>query len=197
MVDIQRVKVRAKINFGSLSVETPYILSFSVRKSRGQISTFDATLKIDDSTGNLVGDEIEIYAGEGSPSKKIFTGIIKRAQLSPCFDDPKYSFLSLSGEDVLSMLRQRKYSRRVKATKACWASINSVTRPGHKSGKFKYVKEELLFTTDDDVKKSLSLIKSSGPSAAWPILDDSTRMDKSDIELKIPFKITYQSSTGE
>lgn len=196
MVEIQQKKIRAKITFGNFTVETPYILSFNVRKSRGQISTFDATLKIDDSTGNLVGDEVEIHAGEDSPSIKIFTGIVKKAQLSPCFDDPHYSFLSISGEDVLSLLRNRKYSRRVKATKACWASINGVTRQGHKSGKFKYVKEELLFTTDDDVKKSLGTIKSSGPSAAWPPFNNSTSMDKSDRELPVQFKVTYLASGG-
>lgn len=195
MTDIQQVKIRAKVEIGTLVVETPYILSFNVRKARGQISTFDTTLKIGHNIGNITGDSVVIYAGEGSASKKIFTGIVKRAQQSPCFDDPEFSLLTVSGEDVLSLLRNRKYTRRVKATKACWASIDSVTRPGHKNGKFKYVKEEVLVVSDDDINKAYSLIKQSGPSAAWPpITSEASRVSNSDVLLNVPFKFTYKTS---
>ena len=43
---IERVKVRARIDIGGLSVSTPFVQSFNVRKQRGQISTFDASLKV-------------------------------------------------------------------------------------------------------------------------------------------------------
>ena len=55
---IELVKIRAVITIGnSLTVETPFIQSFNVRKSRGQISTFDASLKVeyDQVTGSSIG----------------------------------------------------------------------------------------------------------------------------------------------
>ena len=49
---IHMVKVRARIEIGSLRAGTPplgyanHILSFNVDKSRGKISTFSASLKV-------------------------------------------------------------------------------------------------------------------------------------------------------
>ena len=139
---ITQVKVRAKITIGnSLTVETPYILSFNVSKVRGQISTFDASLKIpgDDITRSITGDHIKIYAGTSSSytSNVVFSGIVKNITISPCWDDPQYIFMNVSGEDILSTLRGKKYTRRSTATTASWISIDGVARKGLRSGKFK------------------------------------------------------------
>ena len=141
-MSITQVKVRAKITIGgSLIVETPFILSFNVNKARGQISTFDASLKVPGSaiTGSISGDHIKIYAGSISTylSNVIFSGIVKVIRITPCWDDPQYVFMNVSGEDILSTLRGKKYTRRSTASTASWISIDGVARKGLRSGKFK------------------------------------------------------------
>lgn len=154
---IERVKIRARVSVGSQSIETPFVLSFNVRKSRGQISTFDCSLKVTSTTGsNLVGGPIEISAGEGSPTTTIFTGIVRKVTISPCFDDPEYVIMNLSGADVFSLLQNKKYTRRCVGSKTSWVTINSVSRKGLKSGKFKYKKEPVLIVTESELKDSAS-----------------------------------------
>lgn len=145
---IKRVKIRAKIKLGYITIETPFILSFNVRKSRSQSSTFDTSLKIsaNDVSGNITGENIIISAGEDSPSNTIFTGIVKKATMSPCFDDPSYVILNISGDDALSLLSGKKYTRRCKGSKSAWVTIDSVVRPGLKSGKFDYINEPVIET---------------------------------------------------
>ena len=95
---IQMIKIRAEIIIGSLYAGTPplghsnHILSFNVDKNRGQISTFSASLKVKhgEVSANIIGDSIEISCGENSPSNKIFTGLIRSANITPCRDDPMF-----------------------------------------------------------------------------------------------------------
>jgi hypothetical protein len=141
-MSITQVKVRAKITIGnSLTVETPYVLSFNVNKARGQISTFDASLKVPGSniSRSIAGDHIKIYAGSSSTynSNVIFSGIVRVIRITPCWDDPQYVFMNVSGEDILSTLRGKKYTRRSTASTASWISIDGVSRKGLRSGKFK------------------------------------------------------------
>jgi hypothetical protein len=135
---IDRVQVRARIQIGILSVSTPFIQSFNVRKQRGQISTFDASLKVshEQVSSRITGDNVKIYAGTKGGMPLIYSGLVRNAKISPCFDDPKYVILTISGADVLSLLAGKKYSRRSRATKSCWVAITGVSRPGLKSGKF-------------------------------------------------------------
>lgn len=150
---IEMVKIRAKVSVGAgLIVETPFIRSFSVSKSRGQISSFNAVLKVphDSMGGNLSGDNIAIEAGIEGNLIKIFTGMIKQAKISPSWDDPYYVDLSISGVDVLYYLQGKKFTRRCRSSKSSWVSINGVSRPGLKSGKFKYVEDPFLETSVDD-----------------------------------------------
>ena len=107
---IERRKIRAQISVGTQNVSTPYVLSFNVRKSRGQSSTFDCSLKVTSTEGaSLIGGPIEIKAGIEGQLDTIFTGIIKKVTLSPCFDDPEYVIMNLSGTDVLSLLQNKKF----------------------------------------------------------------------------------------
>lgn len=154
---IQQVKVRAKITIGnSLTAETPYVLSFNVNKVRGQISTFDASLKIlgDEINRSIAGDHIKIYAGTSGSylSNVIFSGIVKTIKISPCWDDPNYIYLNVSGEDILSMLKGKKYTRRSTASTAVWYSIDGITRKGLRSGKFK-AKANLISTVSSDTQQ--------------------------------------------
>lgn len=143
-MSIELVKVNAKIEVGSISVETPFIQSFSVNKTRGQSSTFSASLKVSATTMSSVsGGDVKIYAGVLGGTKLIYTGIVKSASLSPCWDDPGYVFLNISGTDVLSLLQGKKYTRRCIASSHTWVSIDGVARPGHRSGRFDFQIGEL------------------------------------------------------
>lgn len=137
-MSIDLVKIRATVKIGnSVSVSTPYIQSFNVRKSRGQLSTFDAALKVEyEQVNNNIGGGVSITAGTESNQNLIFTGILKKATIGPCWDDPGYVILNISGTDVLSKLQGKKYTRRCRATHSTWVSINSVNRKGLRGGTF-------------------------------------------------------------
>jgi len=162
---IQLVPIRATITIGALTVSTPYIQSFNVRKTRGQISSFDASLKVDHGaiTGSNMGGFVTISAGSSGQSK-IYTGILKKSTVSPCWDDPGYVLLNISGTDVLSHLQGKKYTRRCRATKSTWISIDSVTREGLRDGKFKK-EHQVLSTMPSAIEKAQEPTKTAMPSA--------------------------------
>lgn len=151
---ITMVKCRALVKVAGVSVETPWVQSFNVRKQRGQVSTFDASLKVRVSSVNdLISGDVEIYAGENSASNLIFTGICRSAKISPCHDDPYYVILSISGADALSLLQGKKFTRRCRGTQTSWCSITGVVRKGLKSGKFAYNTEPIIEINDGDIEK--------------------------------------------
>lgn len=161
---IHMVKVRARIQIGSMSAATPpiagaggnHILSFSVDRGRGRISTFSASLKVKsgDVSGTLQGDGVTINAGTTGGMPRVFTGIVKSANVGPCREDPGYVILNVSGEDVLSKLNGKKFSRRCRSSKGVWVSIESIVRPGLRSGRFQYQPgEPFMDTTGGDLKK--------------------------------------------
>lgn len=144
-MSITQIPCRATVNAGGLTVKTPFVLSFNVRKQRGQVSTFDASLKVLSSEigSGSAGGNVEIY-GQG---KLIFTGICRQAKISPCFDDPAYVILTISGADALSLLHGKKYTRRCRSSKAVWVGITGVVREGLRSGKFIFNQKSLFTTT--------------------------------------------------
>ena len=148
---IEMVRCRAEIEFGGIVVRTPYVLSFSVNKSRSQFSTFNASLKVshEDVGGGFMGAVVTIRAGVYGNLNTIFTGYVKKSTISPCYDDPKYVLLNISGADALSVLQGKSYTRRSRATQGVWVTIDSVVTPGLKSGKFKYVSEPTLEVSPD------------------------------------------------
>lgn len=150
---ITRVKCRAEVEVGGITVRTPFVQSFNVRKQRGQISTFDASLKVPAGSNLGGGRDVVIRAGEGSPSNIIFTGICRTAKVSPCFDDPQYVMVSVSGADKLSLLEGKKFTRRCRATNASWASITGIARKGLKSGKFTYSSESVFEIDEGKLEK--------------------------------------------
>jgi hypothetical protein len=153
---ITMVKCRAKVQVASLEVVTPYVQSFNVRKQRGQVSTFDAALKVpSDNVSSLAGGDVKIWANSGDDATKlIFTGVCRSAKISPCHDDPFYVILSISGADALSYLQGKKFTRRCRGTLASWCAITGVVRKGLKSGKFAYNTEPILETDDGNIEKA-------------------------------------------
>lgn len=136
---IDQVRVRARITVGSISVSTPFILSFNVNKARGQVGTFSAKLKVKGTvlSSQIIASAVKIEAGEGGPTNTIFTGVVKHVSIQPCWDDPTYVNMDISGEDWLSLLQGKKYTRRVTADTASWVSIDGVARKGIRGGKFR------------------------------------------------------------
>lgn len=157
-MSIIMVKVRATISIGNMTAATPplagtggnHILSFNVDRSRGRPSTFNASLKVKhgDVSGTVQGDNIEIRAGANTSSPPlIYTGIVKSANIGPCREDPGYVILNVSGEDILSTLQNKKFTRRCRGSKGVWVSIDGIVRPGMRSGVFNYVPGEPMLTT--------------------------------------------------
>lgn len=145
---IEMVKIRAEIVVGDIVAKTPsrtsqgnQILSFSVDKARGKPSSFTASLKVDGSniSGGTTGGNVVISAGEDSADPVIFTGIVKTANIAPCKEDPEFVILNLSGEDILSRLQGKKFTRRCRSSKGVWVGIEGIVRPGLRSMSFQYV----------------------------------------------------------
>jgi hypothetical protein len=157
---IEIVKVRAKVKIGNLTVgpNPPYVQSFSVTRNRNSPATCSASVKVrtsDGSGSSLTGGNLEIYAGGGgSASDKIFTGLVQTARISPCFDDPSYVILSVTGSDALSLLEGKKYTRRCRGSLSSWVSIEGVSRSGLKSGKFAVRQLDEFDVYDGNIQKA-------------------------------------------
>lgn len=148
---IERIPIRAKIIFdGITEVKTPYVLSFNVNKQRGSYSTFSASLKVPSSKVRSLKGRIVIWAGEKGNLKKIFTGIIKKKIQTPCWDDPSYQTINISGADELVKLEGMKFTRRQFLSDTSWAKITSVS-PGIKSGKLKLTNQPTLSPNDGSI----------------------------------------------
>lgn len=186
-MSIEMIKIRAIITIGSFSVSTPFILSFNVRKTRGQISTFDASLKVEAGTSIPTGDQVKIFAGTEGNEKLIFSGVVKKATISPCWDDPQYVMMNIGGEDVLGLLTGKKFTRRCKASRSAWVSIDSVVRKGLKSGKFTYKVDDILFLADAELDESTALTKAMaltdlGPWNKIKHASSDRKLEKIDLE---------------
>lgn len=187
---IERVKVRATVQIGNLSVSTPYVQSFNVRKQRGQVSTFDAALKVshDEVSGTITGGPVVISAGKDSASEVIFTGICRMAKISPCYDDPKYVILSIGGADQMSLLQGKRYTRRCRSSRSTWVAITDVVRDGLKSGKFAYTSEPTITIDGGQLNKESNVTAYTGAA----ITDKVKPKEVSDINNVRPVQIQTQ-----
>lgn len=149
---LSTVKIRAEITIGNFSVATPYILSFNVSKERNKKSTFQAAIKVNkDRLNSLIGDEITISAGENYPTL-IFTGYILQSSPSPCWDDPQYTILNISGADILYILENEQYTRLSSYTEDSWAIITGINRKAAKGTQFRLINSPVTLPTDGDSK---------------------------------------------
>jgi len=153
-MSIKLIKVRASVVFGSVTVKTPFVLSFNVMKVRNKICTFSASLKVEkNSLGSSNSGMVKISAGEDHP-KIIFTGILRHMSVAPCWDDPGYVVVNISGEDATSLLRGKSFSRRARGTKSVWATIDSVNRTGLRDGKWAYETGTVTLSPDAIVSEN-------------------------------------------
>lgn len=140
-IDLIHIRARIVCKETELEIVTPYIQSFSVNKSRGSASNFNASLKVLGENLSFVTGEVAIYAGTQDNMPLIFTGFIKKVVPSPVWDDPAYLMLNISGTDVLYRLDNKRFTRRQAYSDSTWATITSV-RDGLKSSRLKYAPQE-------------------------------------------------------
>jgi hypothetical protein len=191
-MSIEMVKCRATVSVGGVSVSTPFVQSFNVRKQRGQVSTFDASLKVNgDSVGStLTGGNVVISAGTAGSQNVIFTGICRQAKVSPCFDDPAYVILSISGADALSLLHGKKYTRRCRETLSAWVGITGVVREGLKSGRFAYKHEPTIITDSGLLDKDSKVQPNPGASN---VRDNTSKTKSSSESSSVPISVVVQN----
>jgi len=157
-MSIAQIPCRAEVCVGGLCVRTPYVLSFSVRKVRGQVGTCDASLKVRETVGGG-GSFMTVKAGEGGANKQIFAGIVTQAKIEACHDDPGYMILSVSAKDVLMLLEGKKFTRRcLSSYEGPFCVITSVARKGLRSGKWAYELGQV--TTDGGTPSKLAGVSS-------------------------------------
>lgn len=144
MATIEKQAVRAEVLLGSISaprlkIETPDVMSFNVKKARGQMSAdFSASLKVNydefTSSTSLLTEYIVIRAGFKDHLKTIFTGYIYKCMINPVKTDASKVVLSLSGKDVLSILEGQKINRRLKVNREGdepperWGVVSSIKK---------------------------------------------------------------------
>ena len=151
---IDSVKIRATITGAGFNVATPYILSFYVRKSRNELSTFNFSAKVNGSSFNSsTGGQISISVN----GELIYTGIIVAINARPCFDDPMYVIVDVSGTDIRKNLEYKQFTRRSTDSTASWALITGVVRHGLKSQKLQYTTRSSLgsgfYLSPDSLKR--------------------------------------------
>lgn len=143
MPTIDKQTVRAEVRLGSgIIIRTPNVMSFNVRKARGQMSaTFSASLKVpyDEFGGStlLLSESVVIRAGIGINFDNLpvlFTGKIYRCVINPVRTDASKVVLNVSGKDVMAIMEGQKINRRVKTYRdeesrpERWGIINNVIK---------------------------------------------------------------------
>ena len=120
MATIEREAIRASITIGNTTISTPDVMSFNVKKSRGQMAaTFSASLKMDASTMtsnslSLVNEGVVIEAGVKGRENTIFTGKVQKCTVNPIRTNASKVAVSLAGKDSMSIMEGQKINRRIK-----------------------------------------------------------------------------------
>ena len=143
-MSIEQVPIRAKISGSGFNLETPYILSFYIRKNRNELSSFNFSAKVNGTSLTGAGGGQVSFEVNGV---KIYTGIILSINARPCFDDPQYTIVDVSGTDIRKELEYKQYTRRSTDSLSSWALITGVVRKGLKSSKLNYTPRSNLGST--------------------------------------------------
>jgi len=120
MVIESKEAIRAKVETALVRgvIETPNVLSFSVRRARKQMSAnFSVSIKVrpenlvESTSGNST---IQIFAGKKGSLGLIFTGIVEKCVIQPVRSDAAKIILNMSGRDTFSVMEGQKINRRLK-----------------------------------------------------------------------------------
>jgi hypothetical protein len=108
---LKSIKADAKVTVGQFSVGTPHIISINVTKTRGQlVNTAQVQFHVDQDnkigTGTFILIEIQ--------GSLVFTGIVKRIDVSPSFRCMGEKIIRIQAEDSLYKIVNRNITRRQK-----------------------------------------------------------------------------------
>jgi hypothetical protein len=116
-ITIDREEIRAEVYLGgTLLATTPFVKNFNVNMGRSQFSTtFSVTMELLAGTVFPIGANLSIAAGTRGNLNTVFTGLIESTTAQPSFGKPSYFLVTLSGQGVLSNLKDKKFSRRLRS----------------------------------------------------------------------------------
>lgn len=135
-------RIRARVSFGSPDdasspkFETPDVKSFTVTKSRGNLSSqFSASIEIPSDFAIPAGEDIVIEAGTEGNLRRIFTGRVLSVTVNPSFEDASSYVVNLSGQDRFHELEGKNISRRQRARGlSSFAAITSISGKAPQKG---------------------------------------------------------------
>lgn len=135
-------KIRARISFGSPSdpssaqFETPYVKSFTITRSRSNLSAqFSASIEIPSDFAIPAGEDIVIEAGTEGNLRRLFTGRVLSVTVNPSFENAARYVINLSGQDRFQELEGKNISRRQRARAlSSFATITSITSKAPQKG---------------------------------------------------------------
>lgn len=160
MPSVDKQAVRAEVTLGDyITIRTPDVLSFNIKKSRGQMSaTFSASLRVPyyefGESVDLLADKVVIKAGVGTSFSNLpvlFTGKIYKCVINPVRTDASKVVLNISGKDIMAIMEGQKINRRVKTYRdgssppERWGIINNVIK--HNTPKRKSFSHK-IYTSD-------------------------------------------------
>jgi len=137
MASVTTQPIRAQVIIAGRTFVTPDVVSFNVRRARGQMcATCTASVKVSSSTslGSFTAGDIAVKAGAHGSLKPIFTGIVYKASLSPIRTDASKIMLNISAKDVLCVMEGQKINRRIRTYKdgskppERWGVVTAITR---------------------------------------------------------------------
>jgi hypothetical protein len=135
-------RIRARVSFGSPDdvsspkFETPDVKSFTVSKSRGNLSSqFSASIEIPSDFAIPAGEDIVIEAGTEGNMRRIFTGRVLSVTVNPSFEDASSYVVNMSGQDRFYELEGKNISRRQRARGlSSFAAIASISSKAPQKG---------------------------------------------------------------
>lgn len=192
-VQLEQQSIRARVDSPFGSIETPYVLSFYVNKTRNQLDSFNCSLKVSSSKGPIESDDastVTISAGVGIP-RKIYTGYIMSVNARPCFEDPDYFIVDISGTDARKFLEGKSFTRRQKIENKSWVEITSVNNKGIKSSKLKH-NNKTDFATQSIPKVDINDMFPGESTATYLNRTSTNIIDDSGVDGFLDIKVVYR-----
>lgn len=127
--------------------------------------------------------------------RKVFTGYVLKMGFNPCREDAEFMFLNVSGNDIFYSLKDKKFTRRAKASNLeMWGAVTSVIKS---NANFDEKFPEKLDVSDDS-----NLLVNDGPVfqaelITTPVLSPIPAVSTSPAGLLTGERITVVPSAGD
>ena len=166
-VGLEIEKIRAIVVLGGKQIRTPFVLSFSVSKTRAQLhNSASVSVEVQSGTTFISGQDIEIRAGLKDNEDQIFTGQVRTLTVTPSADKAGYYVLNIQAADKFIDLENCRFSRRLRSDGfAAFVSIDGGPKNRPSKG----------FSIDKRVRGGKHQWTSSNPS---PSTSEHTKLTK-------------------